>query len=68
MLFSKEENKKPNFLPLISIILDAMGAPHAVPTIINAVGKVERYCISISVEPIIPLNKTVTVGEVNENI
>ena len=66
--FSNEEKIKPNLLPLISITLAANGGPIAEPTIIKAVGSVARYWMFISLEPIIPLNKTVTVGDVKENI
>ena len=67
ILLINADKIKPNFRPFISIILDAIGAPKAVPTIIKAVGNVAKYLILMSCDPIIPLNKTVTVGDVKEN-
>ena len=41
-LFIMAANEKPNFLPFIFIILEAINEPNAVPTIISAVGRVAK--------------------------
>ena len=64
----KDPIKKPYRLPLHDIILEASIELTAVPTIIIAVGRVDKDFISISVEPMIPPSKIVTTGGVDENI
>ena len=56
--------QKPNFLPFKLITFDANNDPIAVPTTIKAVGKVDKIAKLINLDPIIPLNKIFTTGEV----
>ena len=51
---SKDENKNPFCLPQILINLDAIGAPIAMPIIINVIGKVANESFTIIFEVIIP--------------
>ena len=61
-------NIKPNLRPLILIKYEAKILPNEVPTIIKAVGKVAKDFISIILEPIIPLKKTVMGAAEKEKI
>ncbi len=61
-------NEKPKLLPNFDIILEAITELIATPPTIIPVGKVARYLISINDDPIIPLNKIVTTGGVDEKI
>ena len=65
---TNEDKINPNFLPLILIILEANKEPIAVPTTIKAVGNVESIIMLFNWDPIIPLSKTLTTGEVQEKV
>ena len=67
-MLTKDPKQKPYRLPLRDIILEAIIELDAVPTIMIAVGRVAKDFISIKVEPMIPLSKTVTTGGVEEKI
>ena len=62
---TKAEKIKPNLRPILLIIFAAKKVKIAVPTTDKATGNVDKDCIEVICEPIIPPKKTVIAAFVN---
>ena len=64
---TKAEKMKPSLRPILLIIFAAKKVKIAVPTTDNATGNVDKDCMEVICEPIIPPKKTVIAAFVNPN-